>query len=306
MRDVCIIGGGAVGMTLAYFVYASGAPRPIVFYRREEEVREVRDRGGFIYRNPAIGKVVHVPVEPQLLGSTSADCEYLFNAVKAYGVVSTIPSMMRVTRPGDAVVMMQNGFGALEAAEEKLPDRVVAAGVVYFGAEKISATEVVHHGGNLVIAGTRRGVGEKLAWLSSFLRNGGLEFRVVGDIDFYRWLKLALNAVVNPLTAIARSRNRVILTVEGVELAKMILSEVAEAARLSGYSLDKERLLKNVLYNVEITKDNYSSMAQDVIKGSVTEIDYINGYVARLLGDRAPVNTVITLLVKLIEKRVAE
>lgn len=303
MRDMCIVGGGAVGMTLAYFIYASGGSRPIVFYRREEEVREVRDRGGFIYRNTAAGKVVHVPVEPVLLDSSVADCEYLFNAVKAYGVESTIPYMKRVTRPGDTVVMLQNGFGPLEAAEEKLADRTVAAGVVYFGAEKISATEVVHHGGNLVIAGTRIGLGEKLAWLPCFFRRGGLEFRVVGDIDFYRWLKLALNAVVNPLTAITRSRNRVVLTPEGIELAKMILEEVAEAAKLRGYFLDRERVLKNVLYNIELTKNNYSSMAQDVMKGGPTEIDYINGFVARVLGDKAPVNTVITLLVKLVEKR---
>jgi 2-dehydropantoate 2-reductase len=49
-----------------------------------------------------------------------------------------------------------------------------------------------------------------------------------------------------------------------------------------------------------------SSTAQDIAKGRVTEIDYLNGYVAResaALGLDAPVNKTLAALVKLREKK---
>jgi 2-dehydropantoate 2-reductase len=48
-----------------------------------------------------------------------------------------------------------------------------------------------------------------------------------------------------------------------------------------------------------------SSTAQDIAKGRATEIDYLNGYVAReseALGLAAPVNRMLNALVKLRER----
>ena len=47
-------------------------------------------------------------------------------------------------------------------------------------------------------------------------------------------------------------------------------------------------------------------MAQDLARGKLTEIDYLNGYVVRLgqsLGVPTPVNRSLQVLVKLLERR---
>ena len=57
---------------------------------------------------------------------------------------------------------------------------------------------------------------------------------------------------------------------------------------------------------VETIPQQYSSTAQDILRGKPTEIDYLNGHVVRrgkALGIRTPANQVLWAMVKLIEAK---
>ncbi|MEM4869633.1 MAG: 2-dehydropantoate 2-reductase [Desulfurococcaceae archaeon] len=301
--EVCIIGGGAVGSSIAYFLYRSGLERIPVYYGSEDSVKAVSEQGGVLLHDKQRKVSLVVPVEPRYYINPLDKCVFVFNTVKAYDVDKTLELMKKITFPHSVVIMTQNGFGSLELAEETLSGVLkVAGGVVYFGAERVNRAEVVYHGGDTVLTGCRKEPCIELLELSRILRLGGLEFRVVDDIDYYRWLKLALNAVVNPITALARFKNRIVLEKEGMELAEMILEEVCKAAKKHGYTLDMKRLLSYVERSVKAVSENISSMAQDVLMGRTTEIDYINGFIWKTLGEEAKVNRSITLLIKLLEK----
>ncbi|MFZ8783155.1 MAG: ketopantoate reductase family protein [Desulfurococcaceae archaeon] len=301
-RQVCIIGGGAVGSVLAYFLHRSGVSTIPVYYASRESVLEVERQGGVVAVDRRAGSEYLVPVEPRHYSEPRERCVFVLNAVKALDVPRSLELAARLVLENSVLVMLQNGFGSLEQAEERFPGLKVAGGVVYFAAERVGRARVVYHGGDSVVVGCRRSACEELRVLEDIFRRGGLDFRVVDNIDHYRWIKLAVNAVINPLTAITRSRNSIVLEEEGVRLAELIVREVCEAARLHGYELDTARLLKHVLRVVEASRDNYSSMAQDIAAGRATEVDYINGFIARELGEKSTVNTVLTLLVKLLEK----
>lgn len=300
--EVCIIGGGAVGSTLAYFLYRGGVDEIPVYYSSLDTLRAVYENKGIYIVDETRGAEILIPITPRHANIVMDKCLYVFNAVKAYDVLNTVELMKRLATQDSIIMMLQNGFGSLELAENALPHFKIAGGVVYFGAERAGKTKVIYHGGNTVIAGCRSRLCNELLSLQAILRRGGLELHVTGDIDFYRWLKLALNAVVNPITALTRSRNKVVLEKEGLSLAKLIINEVVEVAEKHGYSLNPDRLLDHVIRSAKSTGNNYSSMAQDVIAGRRTEIDYINGFIAKALGRDNSVNAVITLLVKLVEK----
>ncbi|MEM1800254.1 MAG: 2-dehydropantoate 2-reductase [Desulfurococcaceae archaeon] len=299
---VCIIGGGAVGSTLAYFLYRGGIAEIPVYYSSIDSIKSIYENKGITVIDNVRGVEILVPVIPRQVELVVDKCLYILNTVKAYSVPETIELMNRLAIQDTVVIMFQNGFGSLELAENALPYLKVAGGVVYFGAERASRNRVIYHGGDIVIAGCRNRTCIELLSLHHILRRGGLELRVTSDIDFYRWLKLALNAVVNPVTALTRSKNKIILEKEGLEIARLIIGEVVEVARRHGYELDPNRLLDHVIRSVKSTGNNYSSMAQDLMAGRITEIDYINGFVARELGRENSVNAIITMLVKLAEK----
>lgn len=302
MNEICIIGGGAVGGTLAYFLYRGLAKAPVVIYRSDEAAKLVRESGGIVLVDMTRNSEYLIPVEAYSQEAATIKCDLVLNTVKAPDVPHTISLMRKLGYTDTLFLMLQNGFGSLELAESSLGIGVVGGGVIYFGSERVAPNKVIYYGGNAVIFGVRRGFSAKLLELAGVLSRSGLDARVVADIDFYRWLKLALNSVVNPLTAIARARNGIVLTEEGRVLARRILEEVARAAGKFGYHFDVDRLLSYVLRNAEITSNNLSSMAQDVISGRPTEVDYINGFVADILGEPGSLNNVLRLLIKLIEK----
>ncbi|WP_440059579.1 ketopantoate reductase family protein [Thermogladius sp. 4427co] len=301
--DYCIIGGGAVGVLTAYYIYR-GDPgaRIAVFYRSKEAAEIVANSRGVWVE--VEGGRYHVPVEPYVSGYDSVICNYIINAVKAVDLPGTIGFMKKLRRGREPVLSLQNGFGSLEAVEEAFPDHCVAGGVVYFSGERVNYNYVRHNGGNGLVVGGRRGLCLELEGLVETLRKGGCDARLVSDIDFYRWLKLALNSVVNPLTAIARARNKIVLLDSARPLVEAILDEVVEAASVYGVKLDKNLLVKHVLAGAGNTRENYSSMAQDIMRGRKTEVDYINGYIARILesrGKKLNLNRLITMIVHMIE-----
>ncbi len=301
-RQVCIVGGGAVGSILAYFLYMGGVRDIPVYYASRESVSEVEIQGGIIVVDRRTSSEYLIPVIPRHYSEPLDRCVFVLNAVKAPSVPSSLDLVSKIIVENSVLVMLQNGFGSLELAEERFPEFKVAGGVIYFAAERAGKARVIYHGGDVLVAGCRKKPCEELRVLESIFKRGGLDFRIVDNIDHYRWIKLAVNAVINPLTAITRSRNKIVLEEEGVKLAELIVREVCEAARLHGHEFDPTRLLKHVLRIAEVSRDNYSSMVQDILAGRNTEIDYINGFIARELSERGVVNKVLTLLVKLLEK----
>ena len=86
---------------------------------------------------------------------------------------------------------------------------------------------------------------------------------------------------------------------------KRAVEEATLVARKSGISIDEDTVKKTEDV-ARLTKENESSMLQDVKKGKKTEIDAINGAVAALgkkLGVETPVNGVLYALVRGMDRR---
>lgn len=92
--------------------------------------------------------------------------------------------------------------------------------------------------------------------------------------------KLAINSVINPLTAFFQITNGQLLATEFKPYYLSCRDEVCEF--LSALGLDKLTLEKTIDQVAINTKDNRSSMLQDVCANKQTEIDFISGYFVSL------------------------
>ena len=294
---VAIIGGGAVGGIIAYYLYRGGIKDIDVYYASTASVEAVR-------RNKGITVIIDnnkylVPVTPYSSLTPNGIYDVVFNCVKSHQVKTTINLLKKIIDSKTVIIMLQNGFGGQELVYEKISCERTVFGAVYFGAYRRDRHIVELRGPGPLFIGREKGLYPDMLEIATKLKRGGCDARVTSKIMFYRWLKLGVNSVINPLTAIARAPNRIVLTPEGLALASRILDEVVLAAEKHGVSLDKNRLLRLVKRIAESTSENYSSMAQDILAGRRTEIDYINGYVAEIVGDG--VNRTITYVIHLIE-----
>lgn len=97
--------------------------------------------------------------------------------------------------------------------------------------------------------------------------------------------KVVFNAVVNTLCTMFEVQMGQFIEYEGVpEMAAQLLNEAYDACERAGIHLlqTRQEMIDSVTIESHALKYHYPSMYQDFSKGRPTEVDYINGYIAKL------------------------
>jgi 2-dehydropantoate 2-reductase len=117
-------------------------------------------------------------------------------------------------------------------------------------------------------------------------------------------MKLAVNAAINPLTALTRATNGDVAADPNLaQLAAYLASEAAAVAASLGIVLD--RPVERALEVARATGENRSSMLRDIELGRRTEIEAITGAVHDLgekNGVNTPITTMMTILLNTLER----
>ncbi len=297
---VAIIGLGAVGGLLAYM---AKRVKPTVIYR-SSIYREVLEcfRGVYV-RLPGGDEVVEV-YHGFASEFKESSFDVVFIAVKAYDTLSAARDAVRLVKDNGIIIVVQNGIGGLEEVmnivEKNGRNVNVAGGVLTYGVTTIRIGVIEVRGIGELLLGYKNGVGDiGILRKAASLLDGNV--KIVDDIEPYRWLKVIVNAAINPLTVIANAPNRVVLEQEDFwRIAEKVVDEGKKVVKALGIPLPEDPLVA-VRRVVEKTGNNISSMLQDIRKGKSTEIEYINGAIVRVGKEKnieTPVNYILTLLVK--------
>jgi len=258
---------------------------------------------GHVVARALEGRAEVVPVDrtraPLRDGEPRVDAAVV--CVKSMGTPWAAEAAERILDRDGVVVTVQNGLGNAETLAAAVGPRRVSAGVIYVGAELVGG-ELAATGAGRVELGKPQGPSsaERLARLADALAAGGMTVSVVDDPWPSIWKKLVVNAAMNPTTAIFGLRNPELLEhPAGRPLADELARETARVATAAGVAIDPASAPG--MWHAVASFVNRSSMLQDVQAGRPTEIEAINGAVARegaRLGVQTPVNEAITLLVK--------
>jgi 2-dehydropantoate 2-reductase len=195
-------------------------------------------------------------------------------------------------------VSLQNGLGNLALLQAALGAGRASVGVTTAGATLLGPGHVRAGGQGTVHLGDD----PRLTDLTSALAASGLEVETSHDLDALVWGKVAVNAGINPLTALLGVPNGGLLELPAArEVLAQAVREVVRVAQATGVRLQMPDPVQATLDVALRTAGNRSSMLQDLERGAPTEIDAISGAVSRE-GDRqgvpAPTNWALWKLVR--------
>jgi 2-dehydropantoate 2-reductase len=206
-----------------------------------------------------------------------------------------------LSRNGVALTL-QNGLGNYETLARLLGPKRAALGTTTSGANML-APGIVRPGGEGV---TSLEDHSRLDLFRELLGMAGFTLQTVSDPVELLWGKLVINAAINPLTALLRVPNGELLQKPSTRsLMSVVATEVAAVAVAQGIRLPYPDPVEAAESVAAKTASNLSSMLQDILRGSPTEIDAISGAVVRAgesAGLTVPVNRTLWELVKSLEQ----
>jgi len=260
---------------------------------------------------------------------TQGDDGIIWNLVVSVKVSTTIQALSKVAHRlcrDSSILFLQNGMGMLDEVNEKLfpdvetrPNYIV--GVISHGVKRLEHYAVEHAGfGTIAIGILPRKPAESFQFPNSarYLLRTLTRTPILAAVPFpptdllqQQLDKLAVNCIINPLTAIFDCTNGELLNQFSVtRIMRLLLAEVSLVIRslpeLDGVPnknlrYDPQRLEAMVVVVATRTAKNVSSMLQDVRQHTKTEIDYINGYVVRRgeeMGIKCVLNYMLLQMVK--------
>jgi 2-dehydropantoate 2-reductase len=192
--------------------------------------------------------------------------------VKAFDLQAALEQLAPKLDASHLVVVLQNGLGIGDLARRVLRRYVVRA--VTFTAASFEEP------GHVALNALGKTYFPAQKELLNLWDSCAIPAVAVQDMGIYVWRKLALNAVINPLSAVLGVRNGELRRLRQTTFE--LVAELVPVARAEGIGLDLEETFSKVLASMEQTGSNRSSMLQDVRAHRVTEIEWINGAVVRL------------------------
>ncbi len=300
---VAVLGAGAMGSLLAGMLASAGEP-VLLLARPSAHVEAVARQGLRIERPGGVVQRVHVPIstEPAAVAGVSS----LVVLVKHWATADALAPVAPHLGGRTLVVSLQNGLGTREALFASLPDH--PAGLVTSGvtAQAALATEpgtIVHTGSGPTGLGLSGGADPRpVRALAAAMTRAGWDTVVEPDIQEATWRKLAVNAAINGIGALAAVPNGWIAERDDLrELARLIAAEVAAVAQAEGVEIADAA--DTAIAVARATAANRSSMLRDVERGRRTEVDAIHGVVAGLAARHGIDTPLVSALAAMIRAR---
>jgi len=304
---IAVMGAGAVGCYFGGMLARAGAPVTLI---ARPQHAEAITRNGLLLESIHFRE--HIPVSASTDVAAVRSAEIVLLSVKTPDTEGAARSLAPHLASGAIVLSLQNGVDNVERMRAAARIEAIAA-VVYVAAEMTAPGCVKHSGrGDLIIGdlprnhrrdSNRRQILEHIAAL--FTR-AGVPCCISDDVEADLWTKLIMNCAYNAISALTRARyGRIAADPSLRDVMRQVVEETLAVARAAGVRMPNTDLVGVAWKLAGTMPAAISSTAQDILRGRRTEIDSLNGYVARRgaeLKIATPVNQTLHALVKLLEE----
>lgn len=305
-QHIAVVGAGAVGSFFGAMLAKAG--HRVTLIGRAPHVQAVLRDGLQLHMGGQV-EAVRIGASSDIAAVRGADL-VLF-CVKSTDTDAAARQIAPYLAADAVVLSLQNGVDNPPAIARHVTQTVVPT-VVYVATAMPEPGVVKHFGrGDLVIgpldaaAARDAATARKLQAVADLFATAKVPVRVSPDVMVELWSKLMVNCAYNAISGLAQLPYGRMAALPAVrEVMQATVREVVAVAQAEGVQLPLQASLDAMAKIAAAMPAQLSSTAQDMARGKPSEIDHLNGYVARRgaeLGIATPVNQTLHALVKLVE-----
>lgn len=305
---IAVLGAGALGCSIGGTLAQAGHEVTLI-NRNRAHVEAINHKG--LCMRTAQGELT---VHPRAVRNTEGlgPQDLVIVLVKSFHTREAMAGAMALIGPNTVVMSLQNGLGHEDILADLVGRERLLAGKTYVGGVMLAPGCI-----NASVAGKETLIGELDGSLSpralaigEAFNAAGLTTTVSNNILGIIWDKLLVNVATGALAAITRLGYGPLYQLPDIEASAIAaVQEAMDVARACGVPLTTpEASAAWTKASAGLPPDFKTSMLQSLEKGSVTEIDFINGAVVRWgerCGVATPVNRTLTACIKGIERAMA-
>lgn len=229
--------------------------------------------------------------------------------VKSFHTLEAMAASTSIVGPNTVVLSLQNGLGHEDVLAQVVGREKVVAGKTYAGGVMLGPAHVIRgtEGKETYIGELDGHVTERVKNIAKVFNAAGLITHISDNIMGTMWEKLLVNVATGALSGITHlTYGELYQVAEVKECALAAVKEAIDVAQASGIRLNvtdpEEPWIKAA---AGLPAQFKASMLQSLEKGSITEVDYVNGSVVRWgqkCGVPTPVNRTLVACLKGIER----
>jgi 2-dehydropantoate 2-reductase len=293
---IAVMGAGAVGCYYGGMLARAG--HEVWLIGRARHVDAILCNGLLLEMD---SDKVRIPLQAVTGADGVRDAELVLCCTKSADTARAAEAMAPHLAADAVVASLQNGIDNPDVLRARLMQEIIPA-VIYVAAGMPGDGHVRHHGGGKVVLGdmpsSRR--------IGAIIAEAGVPVEMTGDIEGEQWAKLIVNCAYNALSAITTLPYARLAKQAGMtRVLRDVVDECLAVADRAGVKPAGD-VWRSVESIPQTMPGQISSTAQDLRRGHATEIDYLNGAIARRgeeLGVPVPVNHLLHTLVKMLESR---
>lgn len=305
---VAVLGAGALGCAIGSRLSEAGHQVWLI-NRRQDHVYAMREHGLIVCDN-GMDKAVQVNAvqTAQEIAEQTGCVDLLIVLVKSFHTLQAMTSAKCIVGADTVVLSLQNGLGHEDVLSDVVGRDKVLAGKTYAGGVLLSPGKIIRgtQGKETYIGELDGRVTERVLRIATVFNDAGLITHISDNIMATMWEKLLVNVATGAVSAITRLTYGKLYQVPEIKTCALAaIKEAMDVANANGIRLsthDPEQPW--IKAAAGLPPEFKASMLQSLEKGSVTEIDYVNGSVVRWgqkCGVPTPVNATLVACLKGIE-----
>ncbi|WP_420631946.1 ketopantoate reductase family protein [Candidatus Leptofilum sp.] len=244
------------------------------------------------------GRSQTIPLQATNNPQTAAPTDLALILVKSHQTPQAAEAAQQILSLNGVALTLQNGLGNLEQLTAVLGQNRANLGITSEGAALQEPGVVRHAGMGHTHIANAVGTAVPPQKIVGLFQEAGFQTSLAANAEGLAWGKLAVNAGINPLTAVLQVPNGFLAeNAAARQLMMQAAGEVARVAAAQKIQLPFADAAAQALAVAQATAANHSSMRQDLANGRPTEIEAICGAVVAA-GQRLSVPTPLNLVLQ--------